>query len=112
MQREPSVPRRSRRRLRGIAVLAAATVSMLTVLSSASAQLTPVPPQYAAFDWGTPQWTYSGHDLFNTRNNPFEHTINTSNVSTLAPKWQFTTHGDVSATPAVVGDAIIFPDWA
>ena len=26
-------------------------------------------------------------------------------------KWTFTTHGDVSATPAVVDGAVYFPDW-
>jgi len=112
MQRDPSVPRRRRRRPRGIVVLAAAALGMLTMLTPASAHISPVPPPYAAFDLGTPDWTHSGHDLFNTRNNPYEHDINTRNVSSLAPKWTFTTHGDVSATPAVVGDTIIFPDWA
>ena len=26
-------------------------------------------------------------------------------------KWEFTTTGDVSATPAVDGDTVYFPDW-
>lgn len=37
--------------------------------------------------------------------------IGTNDVASLAPKWVFTTHGDVSADPAVVGGAIYFPDW-
>jgi polyvinyl alcohol dehydrogenase (cytochrome) len=37
--------------------------------------------------------------------------INPQNVVHLAPKWTFTTHGDVSAVPAVVGGAVYFPDW-
>ena len=98
MQRDPSVPRRRRRRPRGIVVLATAVVGMLTMLSPASAHISPVPPPYAAFDLGTPGWTYAGHDLFNTRNNPYEHDINTRNVSSLAPKWTFTTRG-VSSSP-------------
>ena len=32
-------------------------------------------------------------------------------MSTLTPKWVFTTGGDVSATPTVDGNAVYFPDW-
>ena len=38
--------------------------------------------------------------------------INAGNVANLAVKWQFTTGGDVSATPAVDGYTVYFPDWA
>lgn len=57
-------------------------------------------------------WTTAGHDLFNSRNQNTETKINVTNVSKLAPKWQFTTGGDVSATPASDGTNIYFPDWA
>jgi polyvinyl alcohol dehydrogenase (cytochrome) len=57
-------------------------------------------------------WPLAGHDLSNTRSQPDEHMINTSNVGTLTPKWVFTTGGDVSATPTVAGNAVYFPDWA
>ena len=33
-------------------------------------------------------------------------------VDELEKKWEFTTGGDVSATPAVEGDTVYFPDWA
>ena len=35
-----------------------------------------------------------------------------SNVDELEVKWEFTTGGDVSATPAVDGDTVYFPDRA
>lgn len=57
-------------------------------------------------------WRFAAHDLANTRSQPNEHVITTANVNTLAPKWVFTTGGDVSATPTVAGGAVYFPDWA
>ena len=33
-------------------------------------------------------------------------------VGGLHEKWEFTTTGDVSATPAVDGDTVYFPDWS
>ena len=30
----------------------------------------------------------------------------------LTKKWEFTTGGDVSATPAVDGERVYVPDWA
>ncbi len=38
--------------------------------------------------------------------------IGTANASTLAPAWVLNTGGDVSATPAVDGDYVYFPDFA
>jgi polyvinyl alcohol dehydrogenase (cytochrome) len=58
-------------------------------------------------------WPFSGHDLSGTRSQPAETTISTANASLLSPLWVFTTHGDVSATPTVSSDQIVyFPDWA
>ena len=56
-------------------------------------------------------WPAAGHDLSDTRFNPDETTIGPENVARLGTKWTFTTHGDVSATAAVVGGAVYFPDW-
>jgi polyvinyl alcohol dehydrogenase (cytochrome) len=53
----------------------------------------------------------AGHDLAGTRSQPFEHVLGPGNVSQLAPRSVVTTAGDVSATPAVVNDAVYFPDW-
>src|SRR5882757_2712858 len=61
---------------------------------------------------GTGQWRVAGQDLSNSRNQPAEHLINSSNVGTLNLAWTFTTGGSVSATPAVAGNAVYFPDWA
>ena len=59
-----------------------------------------------------PTWSSSGQDLGDTRNQPNEVTINTSNVGSLVVKWSFTTGASVSATPAVAGGQVYFPDWA
>jgi len=51
-----------------------------------------------------------GQNLNDTRSG--SSSIGVDNVASLALKWKFATHGDVSATPAVVGGAVYFPDWA
>ncbi len=56
------------------------------------------------------EWTLGGHDLADSRSNPFEHEIRPSNARSLAPKWTAAT-ADVSATPAVHAGAVYFPDW-
>jgi polyvinyl alcohol dehydrogenase (cytochrome) len=55
-------------------------------------------------------WRFAGHDISNSRTQPAETLITTANVSTLAPRWVFTTHGNVSATPTVAGGVVYFPD--
>ena len=59
----------------------------------------------------TGQWLMGGADLNNSR---FQNlgTISRSNAASLKPKWVFTTGGDVTATPAVVGNTVYFPDFA
>jgi polyvinyl alcohol dehydrogenase (cytochrome) len=59
----------------------------------------------------TPAWPMGGQNYQNTRSNPAQSTVSAANASRLATKWTATTHGDVSATPAVVGGAVYFPDW-
>jgi polyvinyl alcohol dehydrogenase (cytochrome) len=56
-------------------------------------------------------WTMGGHDLSNSRSNPDETALAPSTVGRLALDWTATTHGDVSATPAVADGAVYFPDW-
>jgi len=58
-----------------------------------------------------PQWTVAGQDLNNSRSQPAEHLITTSNVHGLSPKWVFQATNDVSATPTVYKQAVYFPDW-
>ena len=57
-------------------------------------------------------WTSFGHDRQNTRNQDNENKISVATVAGLTVKWAFTTAGDVSATPAVDGSKVYFPDWA
>jgi polyvinyl alcohol dehydrogenase (cytochrome) len=57
------------------------------------------------------EWRMGGQNLFNTRHQQAEQRVNPTNVSSLAPRWVFTTGGDVSTTPAVVDGAVYFPDW-
>jgi polyvinyl alcohol dehydrogenase (cytochrome) len=59
----------------------------------------------------TTTWQLSGNDLSNSRSQPSESTIQPSNASKLAPKWAFSTQGDVSATPTVDSTAVYVPDW-
>ncbi len=56
-------------------------------------------------------WTSAGQDLGNTRHQTSESKITPTTVGSLQPKWIFTTAGDVSATPAVDGSKVYFPDW-
>src|SRR5262249_55895198 len=57
------------------------------------------------------EWAMGGQNLFNTRNQAAETTINTQNAASLALKWVFTTEGDVPVTPAVVDGSAYAPDW-
>jgi polyvinyl alcohol dehydrogenase (cytochrome) len=66
----------------------------------------------AAFAAQGNEWNYAGGDRQNTRYQASEHKLSVANVSGLAPKWTFEPDGDVSATPAVDGDTVYFPDWA
>lgn len=58
------------------------------------------------------QWTSSGQNSSNTRHQAIETRISPATVSRLDVKWVFNTAGDVSATPAVDGERVYFPDWA
>ena len=57
-------------------------------------------------------WRTAGHDLSNTRHQSGETALRPDNVSRLAPRWVFTTGGDVSATPAVADGFVYAPDFA
>lgn len=61
---------------------------------------------------GGSDWNSAGGNLQNTRFQASEKSLSVGNVDQLEVKWQFTTGGDVSATPAVVGDTVYFPDRA
>ena len=85
-----------------MAMMALISISLLTPLLSAQNQ-----PDVSK----SGQWRIAGQNLGNSRSQPEEHSISFSNVQRLSPKWVFATGGDVSATPAVDGDAVYFPDW-
>jgi polyvinyl alcohol dehydrogenase (cytochrome) len=56
-------------------------------------------------------WRLGGHDTTNSRFNPAERLIGPRTVRRLTTAWTAPTGGDVSATPAVVGGAVYFPDF-
>ncbi len=58
-----------------------------------------------------PGWPSAGQNNDNTRNAAGEHILSVGNVGQLAPKWAFTTAGDVSATATVAGGTVYVPDW-
>ena len=55
-------------------------------------------------------WTVAGQNISNSRTQPSETVITPTDAAELAPKWTFTTHGNVSATPTVYGGIVYFPD--
>lgn len=61
---------------------------------------------------GGANWSSSGQNIRNTRYNDVERIIDVGNVGSLEPMWKIDTEGDVSATPAVDGTTIYFPDFA
>lgn len=85
-------------------LLRAALIGVLSLVMALSAQS-------QSDESRSGQWRIAGQNLSNTWSQPAEHSINPSNVKGLAPKWVFTTGGDVSATPTVDGNAVYFPDW-
>ncbi|GAB3072328.1 PQQ-binding-like beta-propeller repeat protein [Intrasporangium mesophilum] len=67
--------------------------------------------QAAAAPGGT-GWNSAGGDRQNTRFAANESKISPETVGNLTMKWVLTTGGDVSATPAVDGQQVYFPDWS
>jgi polyvinyl alcohol dehydrogenase (cytochrome) len=55
-------------------------------------------------------WPMGGQNLQNSRSQTAS-TITAANVSTLQQAWVFTAAGDISATPAVSGGTVYFPDY-
>ena len=64
-----------------------------------------------AFATGSASWPSGGQNSANTHSQSDESKISPSTVGRLQLKWTATTHGDVSAIPAVVDGAVYFPDW-
>jgi polyvinyl alcohol dehydrogenase (cytochrome) len=53
----------------------------------------------------------AGQNVANWRYQPQEDNLTVKNIGKATPKWVATLDGDVSATPAVVDDAVYVPDW-
>jgi len=75
----------------------------VSALASLALTGTAVPTSVAA-GGGSTDWPMFGQNLNNTANSDSK--IATNNVSTLKPKWVFTTGGDVSARAAVIRSAV------
>ncbi|MEU8891622.1 PQQ-binding-like beta-propeller repeat protein [Streptomyces sp. NPDC048442] len=86
-----------------LATVAAADTSAGRAGNAASAADRSVPVK--------PEWVSAGQNNHNTRHAATERTVGPGNVGRLAPKWTFTTAGDVSATPTVVDGTVYVPDW-
>jgi polyvinyl alcohol dehydrogenase (cytochrome) len=56
-------------------------------------------------------WTMSGKDINNSRNASTETKISAATAANLKQKWAIDMKGDVSASPAVVGDVLYVPDF-
>jgi polyvinyl alcohol dehydrogenase (cytochrome) len=56
-------------------------------------------------------WPMGGQNVQNSRSQSVT-TITPQNAGALTQKWVFTTHGSVSATPAVWQGSVYFPDYA
>jgi polyvinyl alcohol dehydrogenase (cytochrome) len=56
-------------------------------------------------------WPTASQSFLGQRSQPLEFQINAQNVRHLAPKWVFTTHGDVSDTPTVADGVVYFTDF-
>jgi polyvinyl alcohol dehydrogenase (cytochrome) len=98
MRRRPSPRSRAVRLARAVALVVALVIAGAL-------------PAGAAGPAAGPDWSMNGHDPAGTRSQRFENDVGPWNVAMLAPKWVVTTAGDVSATPAVVGGSVFFPDW-
>ncbi|HTW09822.1 MAG TPA: PQQ-binding-like beta-propeller repeat protein [Acidimicrobiales bacterium] len=97
-------------RPRAIALRVSLAAGLLSCLSLAGLSL----PATAAPSPVLPvigDWTSASQSILGDRSQPLEFSINPQDVGELAPKWVFTDHGDVSATPTVADGAVYFPDW-
>jgi polyvinyl alcohol dehydrogenase (cytochrome) len=90
----------------------AAALRRRWVLSVVAAAVVAVGASAAVAATQTASWLTGGQNLDNSRYQPNESAIGAGNVSTLAAKFVFTAGGDVSATPAVDGQMVYFPDSA
>jgi polyvinyl alcohol dehydrogenase (cytochrome) len=60
---------------------------------------------------GNGNWSTFGQNICNTRSVSASGNLNKQTVSKLGVKWTFKAAGDISATPAVLGNDVYVPDW-
>ena len=90
-------------RRRAVSLAIAALASVITAAASGA-------PASAAGN-GPSEWTMFGQNTNNTASISAT-SLSASNVTSLKPKWVFTTGGDVSARAAVAQGMAYFPDWS
>jgi len=90
-------------RLRSLLLPVASLAISFVGNSSSFAQTTPAP------------WSFAGHDAYNTRSTwtaADADQLSTANVSKLAVKWQFKSHGSIAVTPTVEQGGLYVTDAA
>jgi polyvinyl alcohol dehydrogenase (cytochrome) len=95
----------------GAAALAAAPALATTHESTTAHTIDVVQSAAGGLLGSQADWPSAGQNNGDTHNNPDEHIVGVNNVSKLAPKWTFTTAGDISATATVAAGEVFVPDW-
>lgn len=80
------------------------TITLISICGAATSA-------HASNDKAEGLWLSAGQNASNTRFQSQEKRISPNNVARMAPKWVFSTGGEVSATPAVDGKRVYVPDW-
>lgn len=98
--------------LTGAAAVVAAAVVTTALAVGGPAQATPASHLAGQAGPATAlSWPVAGQNLSDTHDQAGETAISASNVGSLVTDWKFTTDGNVSATPTVMGGHVYFPDW-
>ena len=94
-----------------VGLVAGSTAILAATPALASVHAGPSAGHPAAGQSVQPGWPSAGQNNDDTHDNPDERAIGVSNVGRLAPRWVFTTAGDVSATATVAAGTVFVPDW-
>jgi len=86
------------------------TSALLAPIAVSAQTSTDSDSRHTSGDHGNHAWLTSGNGIDNSHSAADETLIRRETVGNLKLKWQFTTAGDVSATPTVEDDAVYFPD--
>jgi len=88
-----------------------ATCRKIVALLAMIAAALPGAARAQAWLAGDGEWRVAGGNQADSHGSSLAWQIGPRNAANLAPKWMFTTAGDVSATPTVEGSALYVPDW-